>query len=91
MAKNVVALCFRREFDGVIKTKLAEKNYNVLSYGQNLEKEQIIEAVEKWGSACNLVVMYEYKRKDNLSEIEEMTELSDKACVEFIKIQKEKS
>jgi len=91
MAKNVVALCFRREFDGVIKTKLAEKDYNVLSYSQNLEKEQVIKAVEKWGGACNLVVIYGCKRNGNLSEIEEMTELSDKACVEFIKIQKEKS
>lgn len=87
MAKNVVVLCFKREFDSTVKAKLVEMDFNALSYSQNLEKKDVLESIEKYRIACGIVVIYGRKKSDMREEAEEMKKIcNDNEKVEFIKI-----
>lgn len=84
--KNVLVLCFKREFDLVVKTKLAKMKFNILSFSENLEKKEIIDSIEKFRTACGIVVVYESKKSSMRGDAEDMKKMHSNDDVEFIKI-----
>ncbi len=84
--KNVLVLCFKKEFDLAVKIKLAQLRLNVLSFSENLEKGGIVYSIDKFRNACGIVVVYGHKKSDYCEEVEEMKKVYEKNDVKFVKI-----